>query len=189
MAPSVHRTWPLIGERRSTPDARPSRLLPTTIRDDVPRRVPISAEAIRLGGCSQTAAASHWVPNRYVSPGTSGHLRPLQRPRIVGFSSSDVAARALAWTRVLYSSFPRNEGVPGSSPGVGLKRPAKRLLLFSGQETHEVFQTDWRSRARPFLSLVARFSASAAREHASGPSGSQNLAMGPVLCPGLEARS
>jgi len=27
--------------------------------------------------------------------------------------------RAREWTRVPHSSFPRNEGVPGSSPGVG----------------------------------------------------------------------
>jgi len=30
-----------------------------------------------------------------------------------------VPACAREWTRVSYLSFPRNEGVPGSSPGVG----------------------------------------------------------------------
>jgi hypothetical protein len=45
--------------------------------------------------------------------------------------------RARAWTRVPHSSFSRNEGVPGSSPGVGLeKSPARGAALFDrGDET------------------------------------------------------
>jgi hypothetical protein len=41
-------------------------------------------------------------------------------PKNSSVSSGKVPARARAWTRFPYSSFPRNEGVPGSSPGVRL---------------------------------------------------------------------
>jgi hypothetical protein len=36
-----------------------------------------------------------------------------------------VPARTREWTRVPHLSFPRNEGAPGSSPGVGLKNTCK----------------------------------------------------------------
>jgi hypothetical protein len=62
--------------------------------------------------------------NGYVSSGTAGYARPtgsaLKRPK----SSKNVPAGAREWTRGRYLSFPRNEGVPGSSAGVGLKSPA-----------------------------------------------------------------
>jgi hypothetical protein len=48
-----------------------------------------------------------------------GHARPLLDLKNRSVSSENVPARAREWTRVPYSSFPRNEGVPGSSPGVG----------------------------------------------------------------------
>jgi hypothetical protein len=59
------------------------------------------------------------VRNGYVSPGTGGHARPPQELENGPVSSENVPASARAWTRVPYLSFPRNEGVPGSSPGVG----------------------------------------------------------------------
>jgi hypothetical protein len=52
------------------------------------------------------------VQNGYVSPGTSGHARPLGDLKNRSVFSENVDARP-------YLSFPRNEGVPGSSPGVG----------------------------------------------------------------------
>ena len=59
------------------------------------------------------------VQNRYVSAGMSGHARPVPELKNRSVSSENVSARARAWTPVPQSSFPRNEGVPGSSPGVG----------------------------------------------------------------------
>ena len=56
------------------------------------------------------------VQNGYVSSGTSGHTRPLPELKNRPVSSEKFAR---ACPRVLYSSFPCNEGVPGSSPGVG----------------------------------------------------------------------
>jgi len=60
------------------------------------------------------------VQNGYVSSSTSGHARPLRELKNRPVSSEHVPSRALEWTRVRYSSFPRNEGVRGSSPRVGL---------------------------------------------------------------------
>ena len=59
------------------------------------------------------------VQNGYVSSGTGGYARPTADALKGANSSKNVPASALAWTRVPYLSFPRNEGVPGSSPGVG----------------------------------------------------------------------
>ena len=81
----------------------------------------------------------------------SGHREspPVQRirrneaPEVTGGDSS----RQLPITR--------NEGVPGSSPGVGLKVPAQKPLVFSIWETHEVLQTDLRFRAMAFCSFFA----------------------------------
>jgi hypothetical protein len=39
-----------------------------------------------------------------------------------------VPARALEWTLVPHSSFPRNEGVPGSSPSVDFSRFAEPFV-------------------------------------------------------------
>src|ERR687898_509366 len=61
------------------------------------------------------------VQNGYVSSGTGGYARPTVDAIKGANSSKNVPASARAWTRVPHSSFPRNEGVPGSSPGVGLK--------------------------------------------------------------------
>lgn len=55
---------------------------------------------------------------RELGRGRGTHIPPpsrLKRPN----SIDNVAARARDWTRVRYLSSPRNEGVPGSSPGVG----------------------------------------------------------------------
>jgi hypothetical protein len=57
-----------------------------------------------------------------VSSGTNGHVRPLRALKNCSVSSENLPARAREWTRVRYSSFPRDEGVPGSSPGVGFLR-------------------------------------------------------------------
>jgi hypothetical protein len=59
------------------------------------------------------------VQNGYVSPGRGGYARPLNEPRNGLISRKHVPARARERTAVPYLSFPRNEGVPGSSPGVG----------------------------------------------------------------------
>ena len=59
------------------------------------------------------------VQNGYVSPGTAGtrvHPKELENGPV---SSENVPASPRAWTRIPYLSFPRNEGVPGSSPSVG----------------------------------------------------------------------
>src|ERR687891_1228371 len=62
------------------------------------------------------------VQNGYVSSGTGGYTRPTADALKGANSSKNVPASARAWTRVPHSSFPRNEGVPGSSPGVGFSR-------------------------------------------------------------------
>jgi hypothetical protein len=72
----------------------------------------------RQGGLRRAEIGSR-VQNGYVSPGTGGYARPPQERKNRPVSSNKVSARAREWTRVPYSSFPRNEGVPGSSPGVG----------------------------------------------------------------------
>jgi hypothetical protein len=59
------------------------------------------------------------VRNGYVSLGTRGHARPRFEPGNRPDSSENVPACARTCPRVPYSSFSRNEGVPGSSPGVG----------------------------------------------------------------------
>jgi hypothetical protein len=59
------------------------------------------------------------VQDGYANPGTSGHARPPQELRNRPLSSENGPARARKWTPVPYSSFPRNEGVLGSSPSVG----------------------------------------------------------------------
>jgi len=61
------------------------------------------------------------VQNGYTSSGTGGNARPRKEPRNRRISSENVPARAREWTGVPYSSFPRNEGVRGSNPRVGLK--------------------------------------------------------------------
>jgi hypothetical protein len=60
-------------------------------------------------------------------------VRGVNRPD----SSENVAARARAWTPVPHSSFSRNEGVPGSSPGVGFTVQAtfERFLTGGGYPT------------------------------------------------------
>jgi hypothetical protein len=77
-----------------------------------------------------TEARRPRVQNGSVRLSTGGHLRPLQDRRNRLFSRKDVLARAHEWTRIAHLSFPRNEGVPGSSPGVGFRKsPGKRALL------------------------------------------------------------
>src|SRR5919106_4437299 len=78
------------------------------------------------------------VQNGYISPGTGGYARPLVALKNRSVSGGNVPARAREWMPVPHLSFPRNEGVPGSSPGVGLKVPAQKPLVFSIWETHEV---------------------------------------------------
>jgi hypothetical protein len=70
------------------------------------------------------------VQNGYASLGTSGHGRPLRDLKNYAVSSENTSARARGWTRVPYSSFPRNEGVRGSNPRVGFK--ALEIGFFSG---------------------------------------------------------
>ena len=60
------------------------------------------------------------VQDGYASAGTGGHARPLRKRPNRLISGENVPARALAWTRVPYSSFPRNDGVGSSSLPVGL---------------------------------------------------------------------
>ena len=56
-----------------------------------------------------------------------GYARPTADALKGPNSSKNVPARTREWTRVPHLSFPRNEGVPGSSPGVGLQKPCKVL--------------------------------------------------------------
>jgi hypothetical protein len=51
-----------------------------------------------------------------------GHARPLLDLKNRSVSSENVPACAREWTPVAHLSFPRNEGVPGSSPGVGFRK-------------------------------------------------------------------
>ena len=67
------------------------------------------------------------VRNGYVSSGTGGHARPLEVSVKALICSENVPASALVWTRVPHSSFSRNEGVPGSSLGVGFKNTCKAV--------------------------------------------------------------
>ena len=62
------------------------------------------------------------VQNGYARLGMGGGVRPPREFRNPSVSSEKVPVRACEWTRVLHLSFPRNEGVPGSSPGVGSSR-------------------------------------------------------------------
>ena len=64
------------------------------------------------------------VQNGYASPGTGGHRRPPQLSTTRAVSSENVPPHTRGWTPVPHSSFPRNEGVPGSSPGVGFSQPS-----------------------------------------------------------------
>ncbi len=48
--------------------------------------------------------------------GTNVHASKPQNPV---YSGKNDPARALPWTRLPYSDFPRNEGVRGSNPRVG----------------------------------------------------------------------
>jgi hypothetical protein len=66
-----------------------------------------------------------------------------ERPGVTG----DGATRQLPITR--------NEGVPDSSPGVGLESAAKRQLLFSVQETHEVLQRNCATVEGAFRALFS----------------------------------
>ena|SRR5215218_195456 len=85
---------------------------------------------------SLVSAVSHaWVQNGYVSSSTGGHARPVQEPKNRLISSENVPARAREWTRVPHLSFPRNEGVPGSSPGVGLN-PCSEALFGAAEHFH-----------------------------------------------------
>jgi hypothetical protein len=70
--------------------------------------------------------------NGYVNAGTFGHTRAPPWTQEQSISRRNVSACARAWTPVLHASFPRNEGVPGSSPGVGF-RPICRYFCHSGQ--------------------------------------------------------
>jgi hypothetical protein len=79
-------------------------------------------EQILPGVASEFVACSRVgsrVRNGYVRAGTRGHARPRSDLERALISGEIVRGHARAWTRVLHSSFPRNEGVPGSSPGVG----------------------------------------------------------------------
>src|SRR5918994_1017349 len=77
------------------------------------------------------------IPGHRESPPVQ-RIRRNEAPEVTGGDSS----RPLSITR--------NEGVPGSSPGVGLKVPAQKPPVFSIWETHEVLQTDLRFRAMAF---------------------------------------
>ncbi len=59
------------------------------------------------------------VQNGYVRASTGGRGRPPRELKDCEISSENVPARAREWTRLRYTSFPRNEGVRGSNPRVG----------------------------------------------------------------------
>ena len=61
-----------------------------------------------------------------------GHERvPASTPKVVKQPDfrQELPARAREWTRLPHSSFPRNEGVPGSSPGVGSSSAQSQAML------------------------------------------------------------
>jgi hypothetical protein len=62
-----------------------------------------------------------------------------------------VPPRALAWTRVPHSSLPRNEGVPGSSPGVGFlpicREEVSSLTSLAGGQLEQIPAN---ARSKPF---------------------------------------
>ena len=79
--------------------------------------------------------------------GNGRGVRPPREFRNPSVSSEKVPVRACEWTRVLHLSFPRNEGVPGSSPGVGSSRSRDAPGRFaSGLAPLNVLRS---SRARP----------------------------------------
>ena len=55
----------------------------------------------------------------YISPGKGGFASPNAHPPNQSNSRDFVASRGPAWPVLPHSSLSRNEGVPGSSPGVG----------------------------------------------------------------------
>ena len=80
-----------------------------------------------LGGARRTppsrwleaqSVGSRRVQNGVRQLGHGGHARPLNVSEIRPICSENVPARVPEWTRVPHLSFPANEGVPGSSPGV-----------------------------------------------------------------------
>jgi hypothetical protein len=94
------------------------------------------------------------VQNGYVRSGTGGCSRPLRGLENCSVSSENMPARARAWTRVPHSSFPRNEGVPSSNLGVGLKSPVQKQLVLSKKATPTPFA---RCEAVPLSSPGADF--------------------------------
>jgi hypothetical protein len=81
--------------------------------------------------CARGRRDSDRVQSGYMSSGTGGYARPLLELANRPVSSENAPARAREWTRVPYLSFPRNEGVPGSSPGIGF-RLFCRACFFTG---------------------------------------------------------
>ena len=75
------------------------------------------------------------------------------------FQRECASRSARAWTRVPHSSFPRNEGVPGSSPGVGL--PVFAGLSSSGLGSSDPVSGTKRVRELRLASLARRISSSA----------------------------
>ena len=75
------------------------------------------------------------VQNGYIRSGTRRHARPLRELKNRPVSRENVPARAREWTRVPHLSFPRNEGVRGSSPRVGLRKPCKSSFLLPFRAT------------------------------------------------------
>ncbi len=70
------------------------------------------------------------VQNEHVSLGTGGHARPRGRAVKTTSLQRERPLACRAGTPVRHSSFPRNEGVPGSSPGVGFRESPAQAGLF-----------------------------------------------------------
>jgi len=83
------------------------------------------------------------VRNGYASSGTGGHSRPRSGPWNQRTSRKTMPARARAWTPVPYLSFPRNEGVLGSSPSVG---SSKSPLRARSRRRRPPAATEWGNR-------------------------------------------
>src|ERR687891_1024527 len=96
------------------------------------------------------------VQNGYVSSGTVGYTRPTADALKGANSSKNVPASARAWTRVPHSSFPRNEGVPGSSPGVGFRLLCRAFFCTDNAGTRSAGTKQVHNLTRSRLVKVSR---------------------------------
>jgi hypothetical protein len=114
-----------VGELGDARDAGIARVIADSIlrKEHGRLRGPERVRTLPVAARAQSAGSSR-VHNGYVSSGMGGHARPLNMSEIRLICSENVPARAREWARVPHPSFPRNEGVRGSSPRVGFSQKA-----------------------------------------------------------------